>query len=84
MNNNERIRVEVIYSREGESSFGVLVDLILNSEGKVSGGSRLEWFPKQLCELERIDFPEEERKLPEFYLTAPKWLLDKKNVRIKK
>lgn len=73
-------KVQVIYSRESESSYGVLVDLILNSEGRVTGGSRLEWFPMSLCELEKVEV---ENNVPEFYLTAPQWLLEKKKVRIR-
>lgn len=75
------VKVQVIYSRESESSYGVLVDLILNFEGKVVGGSRLEWFPMSLCELEKVEV---KNHVPEFYLTAPQWLLDKKKVRIRK
>lgn len=73
----EKIRVQVSSSRESDTSYGVLVDLRFNEEGRCIAGSRLEWFSKSICELEKI---ENEGFLPTFFLTAPKWLLDKKNV----
>jgi len=78
---SDKIRVQVSYSRESEKSFGLLVDLSFNDEGRCVAASRLEWFPKNLCELERVEVP---NYLLAYYLTAPKWLLDQKKVKYEK
>lgn len=78
---SDKIKVQVLYSRESEKSYGLIVDLNFNDKGRCVGGSRLEWFPKNLCELEIIEF---KTRLNEYYLTAPKWLLDKKKVKYEK
>lgn len=70
-------RVQVSLSKESNSSYGVLVDLCFNEEGRCSSAMRLEWFPKSICQLEKVEIP---GYLPAYYLTAPVWLLDKKNV----
>lgn len=75
---SDKIRVQVSYSRESESSWGVLVDLVFGEDGHYKASSRLEWFSKNLCELEKVEV---ENHVPAFFLTAPKWLLDKKNVK---
>jgi hypothetical protein len=70
-------RVRVGFHGEGEKSIGVLVDIILGPKPNDYSASRLEWFPKSLCSIEKI---EAENRIPEYYLTAPDWLLEKKNV----
>jgi|GEM_PF-1829018 len=74
----ENIRVQVSLWAESEKSYCCIVDLRFDEDGSYSGGSRTEWFPKSLCSLEKI---EKKPLLPEYYLTAPKWILDKKNVK---
>lgn len=68
-------------AREGEKTFGVLVDLFFDDKGRNTSSSRLEWFPKSLCRLERIENP---NYLPIYFLYAPEWLLMKNNVKYKK
>ena len=70
-------RVRVGHHADSDKSIGVLVDFILDENG-CHTASRLEWFPKSLCTLERI---EKENKFPEFYLTAPEWILKQKKVK---
>lgn len=71
------IRVRVGGPVYSEKSIGVLVDVILGPKPADYSASRLEWFPKSLCKIDTI---EKENHIPEHYLTAPEWLLDKKNV----
>ncbi len=71
-------RVQVSLHRESKTSYGVLVDLVFNSEGRCSSAMRLEWFPMSICQLEKVEIP---NYLPAYFLTAPIWLLDKKNVK---
>lgn len=78
---SDKVKVQVLYSRESEKSYGLIVDLNFNDKGRCVGGSRLEWFAKSECELEIIEFT---YRLNEYYLTAPKWLLDKKKVKYEK
>ena len=73
----ETARVQVSAPRESEKSYGCLVEMYFDANGKNTGAGRLEWFPKSHCSIEKI--PNE--PFPEYYLTAPKWLLDKKNVK---
>lgn len=61
-----------------EKSIGVLVDVIVIPETNHYSASRLEWFPKSICTLEKIEI---ENKLTEYYLTAPEWLLKEKKVK---
>lgn len=78
---SDKIKVQVSYSRESEKSYGLFVDLFFDDTGRCVGATRIEWFPKSECELEKTERPE---CLPEYYLTAPKWLLDKKKVKYEK
>lgn len=78
---SDKVKVQVLYSRESKKSYGLLVDLHFDKEGKRTGASRLEWFAMSLCELEEVEVP---NQLAEYYLTAPKWLLDKKKVKYEK
>jgi hypothetical protein len=73
---NFKVRVgSPVYS---EKSIGVLVDVIIIPEKNHYSASRLEWFPKSLCEIEEKRI---ENKLTEYYLTAPEWLLKEKKVK---
>ena len=74
------VRVQVSAVRESEKSYGCLVDLVFDATGKNTSASRLEWFPKSQCSIEKIA----SEPFPEYYLTAPKWILDKKNVKYNK
>lgn len=74
-------RVQVSGVRQSETSYGVLVDLIFDDKGRCSSASRLEWFPKSQCNIEKIEV---ENWVPAYFLTAPEWLLDKKNVKYDK
>lgn len=61
-----------------EKSIGVLVDVIVIPETNHYSASRLEWFPKSLCDIEEV---KAENRLTEYYLTAPEWLLKEKKVK---
>jgi len=71
-------RVRVSNHAESDNSYGVLVDLIIIPETNHYSASRLEWFPKSICTLEKIEI---ENKLTEYYLTAPEWILKQKKVK---
>jgi len=71
------LKLRVGYHAESEKSFGVLVDVTLGPMLNDYAASRLEWFPKSLCSIEK---KEVENGIPEYYLTAPDWLLKTKNV----
>lgn len=60
-----------------EKSIGALVDVIIIPETNHYSASRLEWFPKSLCDIEEV---KAENRLTEYYLTAPEWLLKEKKV----
>lgn len=64
-----------IYS---ENMIGVLVDVTIDPDTSDYSASRLEWFPKSLCELETVEV---ENHIPAHYLTAPEWLLKKNKVK---
>lgn len=70
-------KVRVGFHANSDKSIGVLVDVILGPKENDYAASRLEWFPKSLCSIEKI---ENENQLPKYYLTAPEWLLKTKNV----
>ena len=70
-------RVRVGNWGESEKAYGVLVDFILDPKGNHSA-SRLEWFSKSICTLERVEVL---NHFPEYYLTAPEWLLKKNKVK---
>lgn len=74
---NELIRVQVSYHAESENSIGVLVHLLFDENGRNTSASDLKWFPKGLCTIERIEPEDRTRELPSYFLTAPKWLIDK-------
>ena len=71
------IKVRVGNHAESDKSFGLLVDVILGPKPSDYSASRLEWFPKSLCTIEKKEI---ENGIPEYYLTAPEWLLKTKNV----
>lgn len=74
------VTVQVSFHAESEKSIGCLVDLLFDPEGNYSSGSRLEWFPKSHCTIEK---KEVEGKLPAYFLTAPEWVLKSRNVKYK-
>ncbi len=73
----ELIRVRVTYHAESEKSIGVLVDLLFDENGRNTSASNLKWFPKSLCSVERIEPVDPKKELPSYFLTAPKWIIDK-------
>ena len=74
---NELIRVQVSSPRESENSISVLVRLRFDEKGRNTSAMDLKWFPKSLCSIERIEPEDTLRDLPTYFLTAPKWLIDK-------
>jgi hypothetical protein len=75
---NEIIRVQVSYHAESENSIGVLVHLLFDENGRNTSASNLQWFPKSLCLIEKIEPIDRNKDLPSYFLTAPRWLIDKK------
>lgn len=72
------VRVQVSSPKESENSIGVLVNLKFDENGKNTSSSDLQWFPKSLCTVEKIEPKDSAKELPSYFLTAPKWLIDKK------
>ena len=73
----ELVRVQVSSPRESDKSIGVLVDLIFDESGKHTSSSNLKWFPKSLCTIEKIEPADRTKELPSYFLTAPKWIIEK-------
>ena len=74
---NEMIRVQVASPRESDKSIGVLVHLIFDENGKNTSAMDLKWFPKSLCTIEKIEPVDNTKSLPTYFLTAPKWIIEK-------
>ena len=72
------IRVQVSSPRESENSIGVLVHLRFDENGKNISAYDLQWFPKSLCIVEKVEPKDSAKELPSYFLNAPKWLIDKK------
>jgi hypothetical protein len=72
------IRVQVSSPRESEKSIGVLVNLRFDENGKHVSSMDLQWFPKSLCSIEKIEPKDRTKELPSYFLTAPEWLIDEK------
>ena len=70
-------RIQVSSPVESKNSIGVLVDLVFDENGRNTSASNLKWFPKSLCTIERIEPVDRKKELPTYFLTAPKWLIDK-------
>lgn len=73
----ELIRVQVSSPRESDKAIGVLVDLLFDENGKNTSASNLKWFPKSICTIETIQPVDRTKELPTYFLTAPKWIIDK-------
>lgn len=85
---NDLIKVQVTSARESEKSYGCLVDLKFDKKENNTSASRLVWFPKSLCTYEVVDFERDwfgktiiDKK---YFMTAPKWFLDTKEITYKK
>lgn len=76
--NNELIRIRVSGVVNSEKSIGALVDLFLNEQDNVSSAGRLVWFPLSISSLEEI--PQKDNILKQYYVTAPKWFLEKNKI----
>ena len=73
----ELVTIQVTSPRESEKSIGVLVDLVFNENGLNVSASNLKWFPKSLCTIEKVEPIDRTKNLPTYFLTAPKWLVEK-------
>jgi hypothetical protein len=51
--------------------------LTFDENGRNTSANTLKWFPKSLCTIERIEPVDNTKDLPTYFLTAPKWLIDK-------
>lgn len=85
---NENIRVQVSGTRDSDKSIGALVDIIYSEKGEVSSASRLVWFPKSISILEEeeywYDHFGKQVLGKRYFITAPKWFLEKNNIKYKK
>ena len=86
--NYELIKVQVGVARESETSYGCLVDLRYDDKGNNTSASRLVWFPKSICTYEVVEYERDwfgktiiDKK---YFMTAPKWFLDKNKINYKK
>lgn len=73
----ELATIQVTSPRESEKSVGVLIDLVFNENGLNVSASNLKWFPKSLCCIEKVEPIDSTKNLPTYFLTAPKWLIEK-------
>lgn len=74
-----KTKIQVSGTVISEKSIGALVDLLFNEKGECSSASRLVWFPKSICVLEEFDL-KENHNFKSYFITAPKWFLDKNNI----
>lgn len=74
----ELVRVQVSSPIESQNSIGVLVKLLFDENGKHTSSSDLQWFPRSLCSIEKIEPNDRTKEMPSYFLTAPKWLVEKK------
>jgi hypothetical protein len=74
----ELVRVQVSSPIESQNSIGVLVKLLFDENGKHTSSSDLQWFPRSLCSIEKIEPNDRTKEMPSYFLTAPKWLIEKK------
>lgn len=72
-------KIQVSGTVISEKSIGALVDLLFDEKGECSSASRLIWFPKSICVLEEFA-PKENHNFKSYFITAPKWFLDKNNI----
>ena len=82
---NELIKIRVDYNRESEKSYGCLVDLEFDEDGNFKFGMTLVWFPKSICSYEVLEYERDwfgktiiDKK---YFITAPKWFLDKNKIK---
>jgi hypothetical protein len=84
---NDLIKVQVSGTRESEKSIGALVDIIYSEKREVSSASRLVWFPKSISTLEEQEYLYDhfgkEVLGRRYFITAPKWFLEKNNIKYK-
>ncbi len=85
MKSKDIIKIQVGHWGESVSMFALLVDKMVDKDGKICGFGRKEWFPKSTCQVERVENYKNET-YPTTYKTAhvlscPRWLLDKKEVK---
>lgn len=73
----ELVTIQVTSPRESDKSIGVLVDLVFDENGRNTSASNLKWFPKSLCTVEKVEPIDRTKNLPTYFLTAPKWLVEK-------
>lgn len=74
---NELVTIQVSSPRESAKSIGVLVSLVFNENGLNISASNLQWFPKSLCSIKKVEPIDSTKNLPTYFLTAPKWLVEK-------
>ena len=80
MINNANAVIQISLKSESESSYGGVVELRFDEEGKYTGGSDLKWFPKKICILEKREPINKDDPFPAYFITCPKWLLDKNKI----
>lgn len=82
-------KIEVVEKKlSGTSkSYCCQVELVFDDKGNVISSDKLEWFPKSLCSLEEVEYEMDvlgkNIKKKKWYLTAPTWMLEQKNIKYK-
>lgn len=82
------IKIQVSGIRESEKSIAALVDLKFNKFGDCSSAMTQVWFPKSICKFEEEEYLRnhfgKEIIAKKYFITAPKWFLDKNNITYEK
>lgn len=77
---HDKIKVQVSGVVYSEKSIGALVDLRFNEKGDCTSAGRLVWFPKSISVIE-IKEPITEGYASRSFITAPRWFLEKNNIK---
>jgi hypothetical protein len=79
------ITIQVSSPRHSENSIGALVNLYFDEKGNCCSANRLVWFPKSECTLHEVSYQRSYfGKLidaKKYFIDAPKWFLDKNNIK---
>lgn len=88
INENIRVQVSGIRNSEESKSIGALINLKFDDEGNCTSASDLFWFPKSICELIEEDYNRnwygKTITSKRWFITAPKWFLEKNNIKYEK
>lgn len=79
---SDKARIQTGYARTSDIApdYGCLVDLVRDKKGVAFAFKRLVWFPKAICTYEVIPSIDPKKAMPTYFITAPTWFLEKKEV----